>query len=254
MNTKIIAYISLKGGTGKSSLAILTANYAAALGKKVLVIDLDLQNSASFYYHPEEPRPGFNVAAALQLSISPQQALLPTRKNNVALLASALSLADIRAIDEKRLMKILPQVSEGHDLIVIDTPPTYDNLVLNGIHAADLIYTPLNISQFDIKSALFLRDKFELDLPGKLEAWRPFINNLNRSHLTGAGGITAQYLSLCSSVFSALAPYSIPSRISIKKSIDGNKTIRFDDSDLFGQAFYAHMSGIIGTHTPPEEF
>ena len=45
-----ICFSSIKGGTGKSSLCILVANYAAAAGYRVLVADLDIQNSASSYY------------------------------------------------------------------------------------------------------------------------------------------------------------------------------------------------------------
>ena len=42
---KTICFSSIKGGTGKSSLCILTANYAASAGYRVLVADLD---------HPEQ--------------------------------------------------------------------------------------------------------------------------------------------------------------------------------------------------------
>ena len=44
---KTISFSSIKGGTGKTSLCILTANYAASASYRVLVADLDLQNSFS---------------------------------------------------------------------------------------------------------------------------------------------------------------------------------------------------------------
>jgi len=47
---KTICFSSIKGGTGKSSLCILTANYAASAGYRVLVADLDIQNSVTSYY------------------------------------------------------------------------------------------------------------------------------------------------------------------------------------------------------------
>ncbi|HUW71166.1 MAG TPA: ParA family protein [bacterium] len=47
---KSIYFSSIKHGTGKSSLCILVANYAAAAGYRVLVADLDLQNSTTSYY------------------------------------------------------------------------------------------------------------------------------------------------------------------------------------------------------------
>jgi len=39
---KSICFSSIKGGTGKSSLCILMANYAASAGYRVLVADLDI--------------------------------------------------------------------------------------------------------------------------------------------------------------------------------------------------------------------
>jgi chromosome partitioning protein len=253
MSIKTVAYVSLKGGTGKSSLTILTANYAAATGKKVLVIDLDLQNSASFYYHPEEIAAGRNIAAALQQAIPLNDAVVPTIKHNVSLLPSSLNLADVRAIDEKRLARLLPALQDDYDLIIIDTPPTYDNIVLNGIRAAERIYTPLNTSQFDVKSALFIRDKLELDVPDKLGAWQPVVNNLNRSHLTSDSCITAQYLGLIRSSFIELADYEIPSRIGIKKNIDADEGLKLTPNDAFSAALYVHMTAIVGPHTMPEE-
>ncbi len=49
----VVSFSSVKGGTGKTSLCIHVANYCAAAGYKVLVIDFDIQNSLSFYYLDE---------------------------------------------------------------------------------------------------------------------------------------------------------------------------------------------------------
>ena len=42
-----ICFSSIKGGTGKSSLCILVANYAAAAGYRVLVADLDIKSHST---------------------------------------------------------------------------------------------------------------------------------------------------------------------------------------------------------------
>ena len=62
-----ITFASIKGGTGKSSLTILSANLLASRGFKVLVIDLDVQNSTTFYYLDQaEDVEQRNIARALQ--------------------------------------------------------------------------------------------------------------------------------------------------------------------------------------------
>ena len=47
--TTVISFTSIKGGTGKTHIAILLAKALAAAGKKVLLIDSDLNNSLSSF-------------------------------------------------------------------------------------------------------------------------------------------------------------------------------------------------------------
>ena len=69
---KTISFGSLKGGTGKSSLALLTARRLASAGKKVLVVDFDINNSASFVLTPDnlsqlDPQNRKHLAALRQI-------------------------------------------------------------------------------------------------------------------------------------------------------------------------------------------
>ena len=53
---RVVTFSSLKGGVGKSSLTIQTANCLGAADFKVLVIDMDLNNSVSSYYLDDETK------------------------------------------------------------------------------------------------------------------------------------------------------------------------------------------------------
>ena len=44
------SFTSIKGGTGKTNIVILLANSLATAGKKVVLIDTDLNNSLSFHF------------------------------------------------------------------------------------------------------------------------------------------------------------------------------------------------------------
>ena len=104
---KTICFSSIKGGTGKSSLCILTANFAAAAGYRVLVADLDLQNSATSYYlDAPEPAERQNIAAALHTERLAEN-IVPTCREGVELLASSLDLVKLRAIGERTLERML---------------------------------------------------------------------------------------------------------------------------------------------------
>ena len=57
---QVITFSSIKGGTGKTSHVIMSANCLGAAGYRVLVIDMDLNNAASFYYLNEQTQARVN--------------------------------------------------------------------------------------------------------------------------------------------------------------------------------------------------
>lgn len=155
----VITLSSLKGGVGKSSITIQLANCLGMAGKKVLVIDMDLNNSVSSYYLTDETKENIgskNIADALSKNGNKlTDFTVPTQRRNVDLIASSLYLIDLRGLSERRLSQLLPTLQDNYDFVIIDTQPTYDNLVLNAYYAADWIITPINLSLFDYNTALF---------------------------------------------------------------------------------------------------
>lgn len=166
----IITVSSIKGGVGKSSLVILAANNLAARGNRVLVIDMDLNNSVTFYYTlglegASELCDNRNIVMAITQERLKEN-VIETRRSNVYLLPSSLSLCDIRAIDYRKLKKLLSK-NCGFDYVIIDTSPTYDNLVMSAIYAADYILTPVDFAEFNFNMTSFLMKKIQEELPEK---------------------------------------------------------------------------------------
>ena len=124
---KTITFSSIKGGTGKSSLCILTANHAAAAGYRVLVADLDLQNSATSYYlDAPEPAEEKNIAAALSAGKIARN-IIPSNYMGIDLLASSFGLMKLRALPEKTLARMLAAEPLPYDFLFIDTPRKVNN-------------------------------------------------------------------------------------------------------------------------------
>ena len=69
--------------------------------------------------------------------------IVSTNYMGIELMASSFDLVKLRTISEKTLVRILPQVAEDFDFCFIDTAPTYDNLILNAVVAADYIISPV---------------------------------------------------------------------------------------------------------------
>jgi len=222
---KVISFSSIKGGTGKSSLCILTANYAAAAGYRVLAIDLDLQNSLTSYYMDEaDLLDRRNVAQAL-LHDCIKENTVTTNYMGVELLASSFDLIKLRSLSEKTLARVLPEVSEAYDFCFIDTAPTCDNLVLNALMASDLILSPVQFSQFDYKAARFFRDQLERDTD-KLGLWKILFNFYKPSRSDNPNTVRNQYESMFRDTFGdSIAPVRIPDSALVSRSIDTKEKI-----------------------------
>lgn len=222
MNT--ITFSSLKGGVGKSSHTIATANRLGAGGEKVLVIDMDLNNSVSSYYLDDETKELIgerNIAAALAKPTNNlRDYIVPTRHRRVDLIPSSLYLIDLRGLSERRLSQLLPSLGDEYDEVIIDTQPTYDNLVLNAIEAADLIITPANLSLFDYNAAMFMRDKISMETD-KAEAWFVHINGYNRRFERAKRGSQKEYVELFKEAFNMTPAESwTPWTPSLRAAID----------------------------------
>jgi len=169
---KVISFASVKGGTGKSTLSILTALTLSAQGKKVLFIDLDPQNSSTFFFVGD---PGYKSIFKVFMGDDVEKQIIKT-EFNIDLLPSDLRLLDCRTIETNKIKKLLPKVD--YDYCIIDTAPTYDALTQNAYFASDIIIIPSTVDAFSYKTCHFLIEKFqsldiEADINILLNLWTP---------------------------------------------------------------------------------
>ena len=110
MSGKIVAVYSLKGGVGKSTLAVNLAWASAVLsGRKTLLWDLDAQAAATFILGHDGD--GTKAEAAIRKDLDPARLVCPTAIPGLSLLPADASLRDLdvtfRDLDKKkRLAKL----------------------------------------------------------------------------------------------------------------------------------------------------
>lgn len=158
----ILAVYSMKGGVGKTTLAVNLAYCAAARsGLRTLLWDVDAQGAASYLCAEEQPRA---LAKRMFLrEIEPQALVTPTRWPQLDLLAADLSL---RHLDQtlsdlkkpKRLRRILQTLSPNHDLIVLDLPPGLGELSDQLFRAADIIVVPVVPTPLAMRTLALVED------------------------------------------------------------------------------------------------
>jgi chromosome partitioning protein len=197
--TTVVSLGFIKGGVGKTNIAILLARFCAAAGKRVLLADSDLNNSLSFYFLEKEmmeKTKKLNLAVAL----SDEQNNLcefavPAKTPGIDLIASTPYLADLRTLSEKRLKRMIPTLYGKYDILIIDCHPTYDNIVLNTFHAADYIITPVLKDIFSYNAAVFVSEVLPRDIE-QMPAWFVLINGYNKRFEESRSGRQNDFLDL----------------------------------------------------------
>ncbi len=149
---KVVTFFIFKGGTAKTTSTVNTAAALVNTGKRVLVIDLDQQASATRYLDLD-PDASPNL---YEVFMGVQQAPLAIRKtkHNVDVLSSHVLMAAIEEAlepeDETKLSDFIMPLRGSYDFILIDTPPGKAMLAFNGLAAADLILIPASAERMAV--------------------------------------------------------------------------------------------------------
>ena len=147
--TQIICIANQKGGVGKTTTAVNLSAALALSGKRTLLVDCDPQANATTglgidknalektLYHGligEADIEGLIVASEIDML-----SVLPSRVELIGFEVEMMT-ADDR---EQALKKLLSQVSNGYEYIIVDCPPSLSLLTLNAMAAADALLIPL---------------------------------------------------------------------------------------------------------------
>lgn len=210
---QIIASVSMKGGVGKTTLSILIAKNLAARGYKVLYFDLDPNNSGTMHFTVgidgiAETIELKNVFEALSHN-SIKGYTIPSNCQKIDIVPSHLNIYKLRGIGYNELAKTLRNCTE-YDYVVIDTAPTYDNIIINALTAADVILTPLHFSSFDLTTTHFLQKQIYDDVPQKINNWYLVYTAWEEKFTKFASSMQMQFVSAFESQFSNILDIHIP--------------------------------------------
>ncbi|MEZ5921807.1 MAG: AAA family ATPase [Parvularculaceae bacterium] len=157
---RILAIANQKGGVGKTTTAINLSTALAAVGEKVLLVDLDPQGNASTGLGSEAAERSVTTYDALMGEYRLEAAVIETEIPGLRLAPAGVDLAgaEVELIDAERrhyrladalgdYLKSAPETT----YVLIDCPPSLSLLTINALAAADAVIIPLQAEFFALE-------------------------------------------------------------------------------------------------------
>ncbi len=163
--SRVISFLNLAGGVGRTTSAVSMAVAFSEYGKRVLLVDLDPNGGASFSLGLENPR----LSATEIFSGRPRAlGMIHKTADRIDVIPANLTLeaAALKSAAKKESEQILKNALENleYDIVIIDAPATNSYLAKCAVVAADefIIPTRLDIlSMRGVFSAIELIEKFK---------------------------------------------------------------------------------------------
>lgn len=164
-----IAIANQKGGCGKTTTAVCLALCLKDMGSRVLVTDMDPQGSTTQSLYPDRESIEHTLYDLLVDSNSvPVSSVVTNIDADLDLLPSNVVLSTAEQIlagkDERegRLKRVLDEIGDGYDFVIIDSPPNVGLLTFNALMAADEVIIPVDPSLFSLQGVSRVTEALDL--------------------------------------------------------------------------------------------
>ncbi|MBN2241640.1 MAG: ParA family protein [Acidobacteria bacterium] len=162
---KIVSLFSVKGGVGKTAAAVNLAFFASRRGHRTLLVDLDPQSSAGYYFRVR-PSPEARGKSLLKGEKTVADLIRESDFDGLDILPAPLGLRNIdrhlAGEDRKRqrLMPVFESFKDAYDRVIVDCPPHFGLLSENVFHFSHTLLVPVVPSVLSMRTLRQLHDFF----------------------------------------------------------------------------------------------
>jgi chromosome partitioning protein len=160
---RILALANQKGGVGKTTTAINLGTALAAIGERVLIVDLDPQGNASTGLGIDRRSRSCSTYDVLIGEAPLRDAVVPTAVPRLHIAASTMDLSGLelelgstrdrafRLRDAIAALNTNATEDSDYTYVLIDCPPSLNLLTVNAMAASDAILVPLQCEFFALE-------------------------------------------------------------------------------------------------------
>jgi len=173
---RVLAISNQKGGVGKTTTAINLGTALAAVGERVLIIDIDAQGNATTGVGIGEGERHITTYDVLTGKASLAQAMLPTAVPNLSVVPANQDLVGFESeqiADRNRMFRLRDAVAAllalqrskpgevPYTYALIDCPPSLNLLTLNALVAAHAVLVPVQCEFFALEGISQLKETID---------------------------------------------------------------------------------------------
>ncbi len=165
---KVIAFSSLKGGVGKTTAALFTAEALAYAGRRIIAIDADANNNLTDALARDES-PAVLEEHSLYRALTGRRPLAQcviSASFNIGLIAGTPTLAQAGlelAADPGICLRFPAELKAlDAEVVIIDTPPALTIELTLALYAADLVIVPVGLSRWTVAAYQVVADRLRV--------------------------------------------------------------------------------------------
>lgn len=244
---KVIAISNQKGGVGKTTTCVNLSASISTMGKKTLLVDLDPQGNSTSGLGIEKKELNPNIYHTLLGETTLKEIIQETEIQGLHIAPTNIDLVGIEVElitvedREQRLKKVLADIKEKYNFILIDCPPSLNLLTINALTAADSVLIPLQcefyamegITQlFSIIREVKKKLNFDLSIEGILPTMYDIRNNISSQVIEEARNYFDDY------VFNTV----IPRNVRLSEAPSYGKPVILCDKNSKGSISYLKLA------------